>query len=447
MIPILKPADVKAIDERALRHETLDEILNRVGAVVAAQAIEMLPDPTNARVIVLAGPGLNGADARVTAEKLADHGVSVDLLDALALPAKIAQCDLIIDGAFGIGLSRPWSAPDVGAAAVLAIDIPSGIDGLSGEALGSPLKATRTITLGGYKAGLLLGDGPDYCGQVVVGDIGLPGNDVRSRLIERSDLARWLPRRPRTHHKWDNALLIAAGSPGMTGAARLASGAAMRTGSGYVHLMTLADPDPGLASEVVSSHAFSDPAPQYTRFKAAIIGPGLSTTAPATSLVNEILVHFDGPVVIDGDGLTALVDTPDLLAGRRQPAVLTPHDGEYRRLLGHAPDQDRLGAAQRLAQALHCVVVLKGPATVIANSEGGVRVSNSGDQRLATAGTGDVLAGIIGALLAQGVDPFDAASAGAYLHGATGALGHSVGLIASDLVPLIPLAYESLTSP
>jgi len=125
--------------------------------------------------------------------------------------------------------------------------------------------------------------------------------------------------------------------------------------------------------------------------------------------------------------------------------VLTPHDGEYRRLMGHSPGEDRLEAALLLAKKMGSIVLLKGPATVIATPDGDVRVSNSGDQRLATAGSGDVLAGIIGAMLAQGVDPFDAASAGAFLHGITATLGHAVGLIASDLVPLIPLAFESIS--
>jgi hydroxyethylthiazole kinase-like uncharacterized protein yjeF len=445
LIPILRPADVKAIDERALRTETLDAILERVGAVVADEALDLLGDDTSKSVVAIAGPGLNGSDARAAAAKLHALGVSVEIVEALELPRRLSACDLILDGAFGIGLSRPWTAPDTGDTPVLAIDIPSGIDGTTGEALGEPLKAERTITLGGYKAGLLFGDGPDYCGEIRVGDIGLGGNDVRTRLVELSDVARWLPQRPRQSHKWNNALFVCAGSPGMTGAARLASGAAMRAGAGYVHLIAMDDSNADLPIEVVSSEA-GDPRPDLAKFCAALVGPGLGRSAEADQLVAEILAHFDGPVLIDGDGLSAIAQDPMLIHNRSAPTVLTPHDGEYRRLMGEPPANDRMEAALLLAKKMQSIVLLKGPATVIASPDGDVRVTNTGDQRLATAGTGDVLAGIVGALLAQGVDPFDAAAAGAFLHGAASQSGHPHGLIASDLLDLIPAALHEIVA-
>lgn len=443
MIPILRPADVKAIDERALAGETLPQILERVGSVVADQAVEMLGTSRGKTVVALVGPGLNGADARAAAARLRENGVTVIEVDAVNLPSSLPRADLIIDGAFGIGLSRPWTAPRVGSVPVLAIDIPSGIEGVGGAALGSPLKARRTITLGGYKAGLLFGDGPDYCGEVVVGDIGLGGNDVRSRLVEAVDVGRWIPERSRRAHKWKHALLAVAGAPGMPGAARLCTAAAMRAGAGYVHLVTLADDDPGLEAEVVRSPGLSG-LPDFSRFGAAVLGPGLGTSAEAANVVKGVIGNFAGPLVIDGDGLTLAAPDLRLIQGRTVPAVLTPHDGEYRRLWGLPPVGDRIAAAQDLAAQSKAVVLLKGPATVIASPDGDVRVCNIGDQRLATAGTGDVLAGLIGALLTQGARPFDAATAGAYIHGTAAMLGPRIGLVASDLVGLIPAAIETL---
>lgn len=443
MIPILRPADVRAIDERALANETLAEILERVGQVVATEALAMMTDPAKARVLAIVGPGLNGADAKAACQVLTPLVAEVSTIDALNMPASLAAADLIIDGAFGIGLSRDWQAPATGKTPVLAIDIPSGIHGISGEAMGRAMKATRTVTLGGYKAGLLFGDGPDHCGEIVVRDIGLGGNDVRSRLVEAADLARWLPRRPRTAHKWNNATLVVAGSASMVGAARLCTSAAFRAGSGYVHLLTLAPPDPGIASEVVRSSA-ADASPDFGRFAAAVVGPGLGRSSAAADLVHTTVREFSGAVVVDGDGLSALAATPSLATRRHGPTVLTPHDGEFERLAGRAPGQDRIESAKSLARLMNSTVLLKGPSTVIASPEGDVRVTNTGDQRLATAGTGDVLAGILGAFLAQGLKPFDAASAAAYVHGLAASLGQRFGLVASDLLGLIPDAFEAL---
>lgn len=443
MIPVLRPADVKAIDERALASQTMAEILARVGQVVAAEALTMLTDPAKAKVLAIVGPGLNGADAKAACQVLMPLVAEISTVDALDMPASLAAADLIIDGGFGIGLSRDWHAPATGSTPVLAIDIPSGIDGISGRALGRAIKATRTVTLGGYKAGLLFGDGPGHCGEIVVRDIGLGGNDVRSRLVEATDLARWLPRRSRTAHKWNHATLVVAGSASMVGAARLCTSAAFRAGSGYVHLLTLAPPDPGIASEVVRSSA-ADASPEFGRFAAAVIGPGLGRSSAAADLVQSTLRGFSGAVVVDGDGLSALAATPSLATRRDGPTVLTPHDGEYERLAGRTPGPDRIESAKSLARLMNSTVLLKGPSTVIASPEGDVRVTNTGDQRLATAGTGDVLAGILGAFLAQGLKPLDAASAAAYVHGLAASLGPRFGLIATDITDLIPEAFELL---
>ena len=446
MIPVLSPADVKAIDEQALRTESLEDILDRVGSAVAREAVDMLGASQHGHVVALVGPGLNGSDARAAATHLEGQGIGVDLVEVSDAPTQLPACDLIIDGAFGIGLNKPWTAPSTGTTPVLSIDIPSGIDGLTGEALGTPIVATRTATFIGYKSGLLFGDGPDHSGEVHVVDIGLAAGDVSTGLIEAPDVRSWLPRRGRNAHKWQSALLVVAGSDGMTGAAKLACAAAMRAGAGYVHLDTPAANVPGLLDVVVGSFAGTGARAETEKFRAAVVGPGLSRTTAAQELVRTVLSVLDVPVVVDGDGLAAVAAVPEVLVDRPATAraVLTPHDGEFERLTGSPPGVDRIAAARSLALDLNAVVLLKGATTVIADPTGDVRISTTGDERLATAGTGDVLAGIVGALLAQGAEPFDAAAAGAYLHGAAARLGHRRGLIASDLIDLIPLVFGDI---
>ena len=181
------------------------------------------------------------------------------------------------------------------------------------------------------------------------------------------------------------------------------------------------------------------------RFSAVVIGSGLGTGGAATAFVRTVLASVEAPAVIDGDGLAAIVGHFDTVAASDFPTVLTPHDGEYERLLGRRPGPDRIGAAAELADATEAVVVLKGPTTVVAEPGGRTLLAISGDSRLATAGTGDVLAGMIGALLAQGVPVIRAAAAAAHLHGRAGALGPAVGLIAGDLPDLIPEAIRQVT--
>lgn len=184
------------------------------------------------------------------------------------------------------------------------------------------------------------------------------------------------------------------------------------------------------------------------RFHALVIGPGLGTSDDTQSAIREVVARAGSPIVVDSDALTALgTDAPSLLAERTAGAVLTPHDGEYKRLTGEAPGADRIAAARDLASVTRAVVLLKGPATVVADPSGLVHIVTSGDARLATAGTGDVLSGIIGALLARGLVPFHAAAAGAWLHGQAASLGRDGGFVASDLLELLPIAQANLPRP
>jgi NAD(P)H-hydrate epimerase len=317
------------------------------------------------------------------------------------------------------------------------------------------LVAEQTVTFAALKPGLLLADGPAAAGRVTVADIGLDVSGASSHLLEASDVARWLPARPVAGHKWNAACWVVAGSPGMTGSAHLAAGAAQRTGAGYVRLSSPGiDDDPMAPTEAVgvalpTEGWAGDVLAGLDRFGALAVGPGLGTGDAAADGVRQLVAHAEVPVVVDGDGLTALAGhAREVLAGRppgAPPVVLTPHDGEAARLLGgRSPDRDRFAAVRELARSTGAVVLLKGSTTLVSTPDGDVLASDTGDARLATAGTGDVLTGVIAALLALGLAPERAAAAGAFLHGRAGALGWRRGLVASDLVHLLPAALAEL---
>ncbi|MEE3115817.1 MAG: NAD(P)H-hydrate dehydratase [Actinomycetota bacterium] len=440
MLPVATPEEMAAID--AASTESYDVLVGRAGAAVASAAIDMLGGADGRRVVVVAGAGSNGADGRVAGDRLQDLGVQVLVLDAEAATAELPAADLVVDAAYGTGLSRPYAAPATDSP-VLAVDLPSGIDGLTGCELGSPVTAERTVTFAALKPGHLLGQGPEHCGEVSVVDIGLDVSMVGAALVEPSDVVALVPARPRDDHKWKSACWIVAGSPGMEGAAHLAARATQRSGAGYVRLSVpgggsaLAAPLEVVAYPIPADLTAPD---DHDRFAALVLGPGLGPVAG--DAVRSLLEAFTGPAVVDGDGLRALglVDAPL----RPAPTVLTPHDGEFERLTGSRPGPDRLSAARGLAVASGAVVLLKGPTTVVAAPDGRVRLAASGDQRLATAGTGDVLAGILGAFVARGADPFDAAAAAAVVHGLTVRDLPATGVVAGDLDQRLPELLSSL---
>jgi NAD(P)H-hydrate epimerase len=450
MLPVLTPAEMSRVDEQAA--DSLEVLVERAGAAVAHHALDLMGGAYGRRVLVLAGKGNNGADGRAAAVRLGRRGVRVSVIDALDAPAHLAPVDLVIDAAYGTGFRGEHHAPDVGGSPVLAVDVPSGVDGLTGEVRGRALQAVRTVTFAALKPGLLLEPGRGLAGDTVVADIGLDVGDPPAGVVEAQDVAGWLPRRPSAAHKWQTALLVVAGSPGMTGAAHLAAAAAQRAGSGMVHLgspgvaddarrpmeaVGLALPDAGWAERVV------DVAP---RFHALVIGPGLGTSASIGAGVRSVLQGVELPAVVDGDGLTVLGgDAGAVLATRSAPTVLTPHDGEMARLAGAPPGPDRIEAARQLARSTGAVVLLKGPTTVVATPDGRVRIVIAGDARLATAGTGDVLSGTIGALLARGMAAPEAAAAGAWLHAQAAAGGPKEGLVAGDVVAQLPGALAAVS--
>jgi NAD(P)H-hydrate epimerase len=448
LIPVVTPEEMAAIDQAA--PEPVETLVARAGKAVALRALSMLGGAYGREVVVVAGKGNNGNDGRDAARRLRQRGARVEVLDAATLGPgeRLRPCDLVIDAAYGTGFHGDYEAPDPGGALVLAVDIPSGVDGLTGQAGHGAVRADVTVTFAALKPGLLFYPGRELAGAIVVADIGLDCSNATIDVVEADDVASWLPERLPDTHKWRSAIWIVAGSPGMSGAAALAASGAQRAGAGYVRLSSPgADVGSDAPLEVVRTeipHASwdSDVLDGLSRFRALVVGPGLGTDPATGPSVQRVVLESPVPTVVDGDGLTAL--GTDAASYAHPLTVLTPHDGEYERLAGHPPSVDRIAAARDLARGTGATVLLKGTTTVIADGEGRVFVVTTGDARLATAGTGDVLSGIIGALLAQGVHPLRAAAAGAWLHGRAGTLGPRRGLIASDLLEWLPAVFDDL---
>jgi NAD(P)H-hydrate epimerase len=465
---------VTAAEMRALDRATIDDIgipalalMETAGRAVAAAAAGAQ------RVAVVCGPGNNGGDGFVAARVLRDAGVDAVVYlaaersqvkgDALAhlaileraggvvLPVDvdaIASAPLVIDALFGVGLARPVEGTyaEVVAAInhaerVLAVDIPSGLDADTGKVLGTCVEAHATVTMGALKVALVSAPGFAHCGEVVVADIGIPAGviatqGVRAGLVDEADVRRWLPRPVPLDHKGRRGhALVVAGMPGMRGAGRLAALAALRAGAGLVTLAAAGDIH---ADDSVMTRSLEGNLGSLLEGKAAVvIGPGLGQSELAAGWVGEVLAA-GVPAVLDADALNLVAGVTEALAKAAGPIVITPHPGEAARLLGTSTaeiEADRLAAARALAARTHAVVVLKGARTIVCDGTLGddhCSINPTGGPELATGGSGDVLSGVIGALLAQGLAPADAARAAVWVHGAAGdALG--AGMISSDL--------------
>ncbi|GAC1314810.1 MAG: NAD(P)H-hydrate dehydratase [Acidimicrobiales bacterium] len=441
MQPVVTVAEMRAADADAPVPAAI--LIDRAGRAVANRAMQIVGGAYGTRIVVVAGKGNNGADGRAAARVLTSRGARVAIVEPGAdVPA---GADLVIDGAFGTGFRGSYRAPTT-AAPVLAIDIASGVDGDTGAAGDGAVTAAATVTMAARKPGLLLGDGPARSGAVTVADIGLPVA-ARAHLVEDCDLG-WIPARARDTHKWTRAVWVVAGSPGMRGAPALCVRAAQRAGAGMVRVGS-----PGLlASEHPAGEAVAvgladcgwedTVLGELDRFRALVVGPGLGRADATATAVRRLVERAGLPVVVDADGLHALGQPGALRAAGEAPVVLTPHDGEFTRLAGHAPGPDRIAAGRALAARTGAVVLLKGPTTVVAEPDGRVLLAAAGDARLATAGTGDVLAGVVGAFLAAGVPAFEAAALAAHVHGRAAARGRRVGLVAGDLPDLLPPVLE-----
>jgi len=462
MRPVLTVAEMRDADASALRSVSQSTLVARAGTAVALGALRMLGAGYGHRVVVVAGKGNNGADGRVAASVLRRRGARVIMVPA-ADPGRLPACDLVIDAAYGTGFRGTYEAPRVPVdARVLAVDVPSGVDGDTGAAAGSPMAAARTVTFAALKPGLLQGDGPRLAGRVEVADIGIDVGSPDIALVEDADVPARLPRRPPESHKWMTAVAVVAGSPGMEGAASLSARGASHGGAGMVRLAV-----PGSEQADGTSPQDAGPWPLEAvrlpigregwagevlsvlgRCRALVVGPGLGRDESTQAELRRLVAASPVPVVADADALAALGDvacTRELVAATAgRPVILTPHDGEYRSLAGHPPGPDRVAAVRDLAARTGAVVLLKGSLTAVGVppdlvTAGGpdVLLAAAGSSRLATAGTGDVLSGVIGAFVARGAPVPLAAALAAHVHGRAAGLGPGEGLVAGDLPELV----------
>lgn len=488
---IITPADMAKVDAEAAA-SGIDSfgLMRAAGHAVAASALRHYPGAV--RFACLCGPGKNGGDALIAADALLESGanVTVFLLDdparltgdaASAFARLSAACfaladyvpetgDVIVDGLFGAGLSRPVSqdVADLMAAVtaarlpVVAIDLPSGIDGRSGQVLGACFQAARTVTFMTRKPGHLLLPGRSACGDLEVIDIGIPG-----RILEayRKDIAENVPALwedavqaldPSAHKYRRGHLVVFSGPASSSGAARMSATAGLAGGAGLVTMVASSEAIPTLAAHLtavmlkpVDGDAMLEDLLADERLNAFVLGPGYGQADRARSIVTALAKRA---LVLDADGITAFRDDPQaLFTAFHGPVrlVLTPHDGEFARLFPDlaADDQaSKIDRATRAARRSNAVIVLKGSDTVIAAPDGRIAINANAPPWLATAGSGDVLAGLVGAHLAQGMPAFEAAASAVWRHGAA---GHTAGegMTAEDLLRAIrPLPHTSQRS-
>jgi hydroxyethylthiazole kinase-like uncharacterized protein yjeF len=476
---LLTTAEMARADAYAVAHgvPSLTLMENAGRAVADAIAARFKP----CAVTVLCGPGNNGGDGYVVARLLDESGFTVRVAhdakpkgDAAAMsdrwkgprvalePEALDGARLVVDALFGAGLSRPLE----GAAAqmveslndlpVVAVDIPSGVSGDSGQAQGGVyVKAALTVTFFRKKPGHLLLPGRALCGETVVADIGIPAQAATTQLHENSPALWQFPWPKLDGHKYSRGHCVVVSGPAhATGAARLAARAALRVGAGLVSVASPPDAVPVHAAHLTAimikpfqgaaglGQLLSD-----KRLNATVLGPGLGVGRQARDLVMTVL-KSGAATVLDADAITSFQDDPQALFNLLDDTcVLTPHEGEFERLFPGVADQSasKLEAARVAAARALCVVLLKGADTVIAAPSGKAVINANAPPSLATAGAGDVLAGLIAGLLAQGMPAFDAACAGAWLHGAAaGRFGP--GLIAEDLPEMLPAVLTDLAA-
>jgi len=483
---VLDSEQMRAADREAVKRGVSSlELMEAAGAGVAAAVAERW---SPRRAIVLCGPGNNGGDGFVAARRLRQDAwdVSVALLgprdrltgDAAEMaqrwrgptapfePQSLSGVDLVIDAMFGVGLSRPMEgaaremvrAVNASAAPVAAVDVPSGLDADTGRPLGDAVIADVTVTFFRKKIGHLLYPGRGMCGDLKVVDIGIEPEvleTIRPRLRENAPVS-WREAMPwpalDTHKYRRGHALVMSGPAHRTGAARLAAAGALRIGAGLVTVASGAEAVPINAAHLTAVMVEPvDGAEDLLRLvktrkvSAAVIGPGAGATR-ATATATLALLTSCPAAVLDADALTAFEGDPAALFDcLGKPAILTPHQGEFERLFKSAASaaRNRIEAAATAAREAGAVVVLKGPDTVIAEPGGAVAINTNAPPDLATAGSGDVLAGFAGGLLAQGMGAFEAACAAVWIHGA-GARRFGPGLTAEDLPDLAPQVLAAL---
>jgi hydroxyethylthiazole kinase-like uncharacterized protein yjeF len=491
---LVRTAGIRALEAAARQGRPEVSLMERAGAAIARTALAMAAERPGP-IVVLAGPGNNGGDALVAARLLQERGalVRVALLDparaasgdaaqararwdALGVAPSdplpvLASASLVVDGLFGVGfdraptgLAREWIARTAEARCpVLAIDVPSGLDADTGHVADVAVVATRTVTFLANKPGLVTGDGVDHAGDVVVDALGIDRDESFGRVALERGIAGsindpssfptvGLPRARNSHKGTFGSVAVIGGDHGMVGAALMTARTALHGGAGRVYVRLIAADAPGhdfVQPELMLRDSLDGVDPGTVA-----IGPGLGHGEKALALLEEWLANARS-LCVDADALNAIAANAALatrLRGRTTPAVLTPHPLEAARLLGSdakAVQRDRIAAATTLARDFASVVVLKGAGTVIATPDGAWTINTTGNPALATGGTGDVLCGLVAALLAQGVPPEEAARGATWLHGSAAdslvASGTGpIGMVATELIPAIRAALNAL---
>ncbi|SFM41483.1 NAD(P)H-hydrate dehydratase [Thermodesulforhabdus norvegica] len=513
---LVTPSEMAEIDRITIRELGIPGVvlMENAGRGAFSFFCEILPDFLSRKIAVVCGRGNNAGDGFVIARLCYSAGADVrvillthpevlvgdaltnfEILQKLYVPVYILdsegksdawdvlrECNVVVDAIFGTGLSREVTGiyrkaietiNSMGVP-VLAVDIPSGVDGSSGRIMGVAVRATATATFGLPKIGHVQWPGAENTGRLKVLDIGFPPSVIESRglrryLLVESLVGRWLQKRNLITHKGNAGhVAILAGSPGKTGAAAMAAMGAVRGGAGLVTLMVPKSLNPILEEKItepmtlpldetltqtVSLSAEEKIISFVSSKQCFALGPGLSLEPEPQYLVRKLIPAVDCPMVIDADGLTAISENVEVLRDARAPVILTPHPGEMARLTGMTVPEiqaDRLGVAQTFSREYGVIVVLKGFRTVVASPDGRAAVNTSGNPAMASGGMGDILTGLISAFLAQGMDPFEAACTGVYVHGAAAdrvvreKLWGTRGLAATDLLDWIPRIIAEL---
>lgn len=494
--PLFDAGAMREADRRAGEEHSIPSIvlMERAGLAAARAILDGFPDVRDALVVV--GSGNNGGDGMVVARHLAEAGLAVRVLapgavaprtpDASVMTAiaasigiRIEPLDpaasapdaaaLVVDALLGTGASGPLREPARGAVEwmashagpVVALDVPSGVGADTGRVEGRAVHADLTVTFHGDMVGLRVTPGAGCAGRVEVADIGIPSAVALdpAAWLAGAGAARAVPRKGAGADKYaSGAVLVVAGSPGLTGAACLAARATLRAGAGLTVVAAPAGVQPVVAAHLLevmcapiadedghfSADSVEEVLAQAGRASAVAIGPGVGRAPATTGAILALLDHLERPVVLDADGLWHLGDAPERLAGRAHATVLTPHAGEAARLLGRdrtAVEDDRLACARELARRSGAVVVLKGRGTITAGPDGTAVVASGGSPALASAGTGDVLTGTAAAFLSKGMEPLTAAAAAVAVHARAGELAdRGDGSIASDVIEALPRA-------
>lgn len=451
-------------------------------ALVAARHLKQLG--VDVKLFLLFDPDQFQGDALANWEIVKEAGIKWHLLkddnSFYLLKLSLNQSQLVIDGIFGTGfkgspqgnVKRAITTVNESSCPVLAIDVPSGLEADTGK-VGEPcIKAKYTVTFAWAKRGLVIYPGKELAGELAVIDISIPSQvlellDYEQYYVDENIVQGLLP--PREREGFKNTfghVLVIAGSVGMIGAAWLATKAVLRSGAGMVTTCLPSSVAPyfdislpetitkGLTETPNGTLAFAawpDIREILQRKKAVVFGPGLTTHPDIYDLLGKVLAHTEEPVVVDADGLNVLAQDVNIIKAKKCPLILTPHPGEMGRLLGITTkevQENRVEVAREAAKSLDAIVVLKGAATVTASPQGHVYINSTGCPALATAGAGDVLAGIIGGLVAQGIEPLKAAYLGVYIHGLIGDILAEEkgmrGVIASDILEKIPLVLKEL---